>query len=341
MSSYQEKFKDVILEDDISNWECCFNCAFAYKIRKETYGCKIRTQLRRQDPTLPKDYNRVKTPNTCEYFFRRPPFGAETYGYRVILYYPQEEGVKKFMFTKEYSKACEEVEEICKNLKAKNIRPLLGFKWSFSSSRTYALTRNRIINGLWKESHGKYKCGNCGKLKKYANIQVHHIRERTKSGSHTTANLKILCYYCHSLETWKLMTKNDEIPLWIRWRKAIEAGSHRCEEEWKWKWGDSRWTESRLKKEIIHYKSLTIEEIKRMQRRTEKSLKEIQLWIDKRIQKLREELQQIYEKSQNLQKRRAFWKKYDKLTAEWRKKEKRRPQSKPLKNFYKIDDFLK
>lgn len=58
----------------------------------------------------------------------------------------------------------------------------------------------------------QFKCSGCGRTKAQINLageqlQVHHIRELSRSGTHSQRNLKPLCTRCHSKEHKHLHSK--------------------------------------------------------------------------------------------------------------------------------------
>jgi len=194
-----------ISEDDIFDWDCCFNCVFAKKWRNEKYTCRILQLLK-----LQRSYTgriTVFTRGKCNYLIKRPNFCAETYGIVVIIYNKQRKGVvnlnQRDKWHENYMRKLEKIrlELNLPDLIAVNI----NFSWSFTSSKKYVLIRNKItergnLNVL------KYVCELC-KLKFYhRNIEIHHIRARSQNGSHSTANLEILCNSCHGYKTLKLFS---------------------------------------------------------------------------------------------------------------------------------------
>lgn len=52
----------------------------------------------------------------------------------------------------------------------------------------------------------KYICERCKNKYYYKGIEIHHIQARSQNGSHSTANLEILCNSCHRQETLKLFS---------------------------------------------------------------------------------------------------------------------------------------
>jgi len=60
---------------------------------------------------------------------------------------------------------------------------------------TRGLTPSKRATLVQKYSNGK--CSYCRKKFDYLNLDVHHIKERSKGGSNKLTNLTILCAGCH------------------------------------------------------------------------------------------------------------------------------------------------
>ena len=194
-----------ISEDHIFDWDCCFNCVFAKKWRNEKYTCRILQLLKLQK----RHPGRVTvfTKGKCQHLIKRPKFCAETYGCLVIIYNKQNNGVVNLNNNdKWHENYMRKLEKIRLEL---NLPDLIAvnknFSWSFTSSKRYVLLRNKIsmrdnVRAL------KYVCERCKNKYYYKSIEIHHIRARSQDGSHSTANLEILCNYCHKYETLKLFS---------------------------------------------------------------------------------------------------------------------------------------
>lgn len=292
----------VIFSKDIPNWDRCFNCIFAMKRHMNTYHCRIKTWLRNHRE-IADDDNVVFRNNRCDHFITRPKYATETYGAPVIIYPPVNQGVKKAMLREDYMDYHAIIRDRYPGYRA---QLSLGFKWSFPSIRMYVLRRNHKMHG---GSRRKYVCYECGK--RTNRIEVHHILARSNGGSHTMANLKVLCYYCHSLETWKLSTGEDTIPDRILWRKAIE--------DRKKKWNDT-WNTSPYKREmercnksIKALKYVDGEKMARGSDRTGYSVEEIRDERDKLIHEYESKLNAARDQSANIRRRLNFWQdQYDK-----------------------------
>ena len=194
-----------ISEDNIFDWNCCFNCVFAKKWRNEKYTCRILQLLK-----LKKRYTEritVFTEGKCNYLIKRPKFCAETYGCLVIIYNKQKAGVVDLNERdKWHENYMSKLERIRIEL---NLPDLIAvnknFSWSFTSSKKYVLIRNKISErGNLRAL--KYACELCKKKHYYNSIEIHHIQARSQNGSHSTANLEILCHFCHRYKTLKLFS---------------------------------------------------------------------------------------------------------------------------------------
>lgn len=311
-----EKLAEVILEENIPNWNCCFNCVFAKKMRMSSYICQVREFLYKDDPNF-KKLRKVDKSDCCEDLITRPKFGAETFGYAVILYHPRRAGVKKFEFNEamiDYYN--EKIERVKTKYNIPHLTPSLGFGWSWTSIKYYPLQRNRIIYGLDNQKgRYKYKCTECQRLS--YDVEIHHIVERHKGGSDTTANLRILCLYCHSLETWKLMTGKTDVSNWVKWKKAIEIKKRLWEE--KWKFSDFYFDLEYYKRGIEHLNSFTPERIKELEEsgRLKVSAKEFIQAIKEKKREITEKIENINTKSARIQKRLSFWREQYKITDKW------------------------
>ncbi len=200
--SLSQKKPFYICEVDIIDWECCFNCVFAKKWRNEKYSCRLLQLLK-----LSKRYNgriTVFTKGNCKFLIKRPKFCAETHGSLAIIYNKQNNGVQNLTNGNEwntnYLNMLEEIRQILSltDLTAVN----KNYSWSFTTSKKYILIRNKIFESGNIRAI-KYICEHCRKKFYYKGIEIHHIRARSQNGSHSTANLEILCKPCHKIETFK------------------------------------------------------------------------------------------------------------------------------------------
>jgi hypothetical protein len=197
-----------ITEADILDWECCFNCVFAKKWRNEKYSCRILQLLKRQ-----KRYTgrvTVFTQGKCSHLIKRPDYCAETYGSRAIIYNKQNNGVINLNNMNNWH---ENYMILLGMIRLKlNLTDLIAvnknFSWSFTTSKKYILIRNKITESGNLRAI-KYYCEHCRKKLYYKGMEIHHIRPRSQNGSHSTANLEILCKPCHKNETLKLFSQKD------------------------------------------------------------------------------------------------------------------------------------
>jgi hypothetical protein len=204
------KAQFFITEADILDWDCCFNCVFAKKWRNEKYSCRILQLLKTQ-----KRYTgcvTVPTQGKCRFLIKRPESCAETHGSRVIIYNKRNNGVININQENEWHENyVNSLEEIRVKL---NLADLIAinknFSWSFTASKKYILIRNKL-NGSGNLRAKKYICEHCRNKFYFKDIEIHHIRARSQNGSHSTANLEILCRQCHKNETQKLFIKTDRI----------------------------------------------------------------------------------------------------------------------------------
>ena len=203
--SISQKKPFYIHEDKIIDWDCCFNCVFAKKWRNEKYSCRILQLLK-----LEKRYSgpiTVFTKGKCKYLIKRPVYCAETYGSLAIIYNKQYCGVINLdNRNKWHENYMSKLERIRIEL---NLPDLIAvnknFSWSFTSSKKYVLIRNKISE-IGNLRALKYACELCKKKHYYNSIEIHHIQARSQNGSHSTANLEVLCRPCHKNETLKLFS---------------------------------------------------------------------------------------------------------------------------------------
>lgn len=203
--SISQKKPFYIHEDKIIDWDCCFNCVFAKKWRNEKYSCRILQLLK-----LEKRYSgriTVFTKGKCKYLIKRPVYCAETHGSLAIIYNKQYRGVINLdNRNKWHENYMNKLNEIRQQLSLIDLTAVnKNFSWSFTASKKYVLVRNKIVeSGNLRVI--KYICEHCYKKFYYRGIEIHHIRARSQHGSHSTANLEVLCRPCHKNETLKLFS---------------------------------------------------------------------------------------------------------------------------------------
>jgi len=85
-----------------------------------------------------------------------------------------------------------EGEEGIRELSVSSVR--IKLPWEQKKTKP-PLTPSKRATLVLKFSEGR--CFNCGKKFDYSNLDVHHIKERSKGGSNKLTNLTILCAGCH------------------------------------------------------------------------------------------------------------------------------------------------
>ena len=192
-------------EVDIFDWDRCFNCVFAKKWRNERYTCRILQLLKSQ-----KRYSgrvTVFTKGKCTHLIKRPEGCAETHGSLVIIYNKRRKGVENITERDEWHENyMSKLEKIRLELNLPELAAVnKNFSWSFTSSKKYVLIRNKLAE-RGNLSALKYVCERCKLEHYYKSVEIHHVRARSQNGSHSTANLEILCNSCHRYETLKLFS---------------------------------------------------------------------------------------------------------------------------------------
>jgi len=280
-----------------------------------SYICAIKEHIHKRDPDF-KQLRKVDRAHSCPDLITRPKFGAETYGYPVILYRPQEEGVMNFSLREDEKKEYEDrIQKIKDKYGILNFKPSLGFGWSWTSIKWYSLKRNRKLHNL-KET-GKYKCDECGRLFYGDDVESHHIMETTQGGSHTTANIRVLCLYCHAIETWKYITKREIVPDWVKWKKAVEIKKRIWEE--KWKYNQHWWDIQVIKRDMEYLNSFTPEKIAEFESegKLKVSPEDFSKRIGKRLKICEDKLEKINQLTASIQRRLKFWRYQHKIVSKW------------------------
>jgi hypothetical protein len=158
----------------------------------------------------------MKNTDKCEYFISRPDCSAEIYeSGKAIIYKYRENGVG-FISNEEREKYNEQIKKIEQDLKISIKISRFEYRWTFGSSKPYIFDRNRYLNKIKKKF--RYKCQDCKRIFHLREIEVHHILERSKEGTDSPGNLKILCKYCHDIQTRKLMSKKEKPFLLLLWK---------------------------------------------------------------------------------------------------------------------------
>jgi len=82
--------------------------------------------------------------------------------------------------------------------------------WKEEKPKT-GLTPARRTALVQKFSNGR--CSYCKKKFDYSNLDVHHIKERSKGGSNKLSNLTILCAGCHRALKFGYIDRNKLKPI--------------------------------------------------------------------------------------------------------------------------------
>jgi 5-methylcytosine-specific restriction endonuclease McrA len=257
----------------------------------------------------------------CDYIISRPDCAAEIYcTNKVILYNPRTEGVNRNI--KLNDETSSRIKDIEKELNIKiNISPI-GYRWSFTSSKPYALIRNRHLS---QTKRPKHKCSKCNKIFHSREIAVHHIQERSDNGSDSTGNLMILCLYCHDIETWRLVTKNkslEKIPITIIWKKLITRKLKLWKDLFKQKNHKIFREIERHQRSIIYFSSCINNPNSHLRKdlKNEKKIEAIKLFKEK-IVAIKEEIKRLkgsIRKDSREYRKLRFWQKYDRKTKSWK-----------------------
>jgi 5-methylcytosine-specific restriction endonuclease McrA len=88
--------------------------------------------------------------------------------------------------------------------------PKLPTLWEEEKTKK-GLTPARRADFVLRFSKGR--CFHCGKKFDYSNLDVHHIKERSKGGSNKLTNLTILCAGCHRALKFGHIDRNKIKPI--------------------------------------------------------------------------------------------------------------------------------
>jgi 5-methylcytosine-specific restriction endonuclease McrA len=258
----------MILESEIDNWEKCFNCIFAFYYMRGNFLCNIRNIKAREKELKGekrKDYIYMGNNDSCDCFIPRPDGCAELYDQnKPICYFTKEDGLSYDTYEEHLDRFKNQIRKVENQTQRdiKRIRQNLGYNWTFSTSKEFVLIRDKLKEKIRIKAN-KYRCSECKNIFPYNLIQVHHIIERCHFGSNSPANLEIKCKFCHSLETYKLMTKKEKIPLIIQFRKVCSINYRGWKKE--------------IKK--LHRKKRIFKKLKRRQKeRLERAKRKILFW---------------------------------------------------------------
>lgn len=318
----------AILVDDIPDWNRCFNCAFAKKYKMKFYICRLKHAT--VGGCFYKDMVlRVPFDGSCEYLITRPKYCAETYGYAVILYRPNASGVKKLDKKGYNGEYLSRLRDLGKKLGIPYLPSLatVDFSWTFSSTKQYALLRNLLVQSGITDAmrDNRYLCESCGNRFELDEVEVHHIHPRSLGGSDTTANLKVLCYLCHDVETWKLIAKETDIPTSKKWRKLIEIKLHLFEDR------------AKRTKVLIDRNEKNIEFLNRKE--TTDMYGWSQDYTSKSKKKSEEMLPILRTREARYRRKIDFWSDLELRTRRWKKRTK--SEARDLPKFKTIDSYFK